>query len=107
MSFCHFRTMFSGLTFPPCSDWRVSFTASISIDPAPSCPQSYGSRYVRPPIITSDVLWIGPMTVREWEVAQAAVTTAAFDGSGRRPVKGMLTGPITVSATPLYCWAAT
>lgn len=49
--------------------------------------QSYGSRYVRPPIIHSDVRRTGPMTVREFEVAQ---------GLTDLPVKGMLTGPVTM-----------
>ncbi len=30
--------------------------------------QSYGSRYVRPPIIVGDVAWKGPITVREFKV---------------------------------------
>lgn len=45
--------------------------------------QSYGSRYVRPPIISGDVSRTGPMTVHEFQLAQAVTT---------RPVKGMLTG---------------
>jgi methionine synthase II (cobalamin-independent) len=45
--------------------------------------QSYGSRYVRPPIIHSDVVFHKPMTVREFAVAQQLTT---------KPVKGMLTG---------------
>ncbi len=50
--------------------------------------QSYGSRCVRPPIITGDVSRPGgAMTLREFRVAQA-LTTA--------PVKGMLTGPVTI-----------
>jgi len=49
--------------------------------------QSYGSRYVRPPIIYSDVARPQPMTVREFQVAQALT---------EKPVKGMLTGPITI-----------
>lgn len=49
--------------------------------------QSYGSRYVRPPIITGDVSFTAPMTIREYEVAQAFTA---------RPVKGMLTGPVTI-----------
>jgi hypothetical protein len=32
--------------------------------------QSYGSRYVRPPIIAGDVTFVEPMTVREFKVAQ-------------------------------------
>ncbi|MCS6814138.1 MAG: 5-methyltetrahydropteroyltriglutamate--homocysteine S-methyltransferase [Cyanobacteria bacterium] len=49
--------------------------------------QSYGSRYVRPPIIYGDVARPQPMTVREFQVAQALTT---------KPVKGMLTGPVTI-----------
>jgi 5-methyltetrahydropteroyltriglutamate--homocysteine methyltransferase len=49
--------------------------------------QSYGSRYVRPPIIYGDVLRPEPMTVR-WARYAASLTD--------RPVKGMLTGPITM-----------
>jgi len=49
--------------------------------------QSYGSRCVRPPIVYGDVLRPSPLTVREFTVAQSATT---------RPVKGMLTGPVTI-----------
>lgn len=49
--------------------------------------QSYGSRYVRPPIIFGDVARPQPMTVREFKVAQALT---------QKPVKGMLTGPVTI-----------
>ncbi len=49
--------------------------------------QSYGSRYVRPPIIYGDVSRPRPMTVR-WAKFAASRTD--------RPVKGMLTGPITM-----------
>jgi 5-methyltetrahydropteroyltriglutamate--homocysteine methyltransferase len=49
--------------------------------------QSYGSRYVRPPIITGDVTFRKPMTVREYLVAQRLTD---------KPVKGMLTGPVTI-----------
>ncbi len=49
--------------------------------------QSYGSRYVRPPIIYSDVVRTEPMTVREYKVAQSLTD---------KPVKGMLTGPVTM-----------
>ncbi|KDD75969.1 cobalamin-independent synthase, partial [Helicosporidium sp. ATCC 50920] len=49
--------------------------------------QSYGSRYVRPPVIAGDVSRRGPMTVREFELAQSLTS---------RPVKGMLTGPVTI-----------
>jgi 5-methyltetrahydropteroyltriglutamate--homocysteine methyltransferase len=50
--------------------------------------QSYGSRCVRPPVIMSDVSRPrGAMTVREYAVAQSLT---------RKPVKGMLTGPVTM-----------
>ncbi len=49
--------------------------------------QSYGSRYVRPPIIYGDVSRPEPMTVRWWQYAQSLTD---------RPVKGMLTGPVTI-----------
>ena len=51
--------------------------------------QSYGSRYVRPPIIVGDVSRPQPMTVRWATYAQ---------GLTERPVKGMLTGPVTMLA---------
>jgi 5-methyltetrahydropteroyltriglutamate--homocysteine methyltransferase len=49
--------------------------------------QSYGTRYVRPPIIFGDVSRAAPMTV-EW-IAYAQSKT-------EKPVKGMLTGPVTM-----------
>jgi len=49
--------------------------------------QSYGSRCVRPPIIYGDVMRPGPMTVRWSRFAQELTD---------RPVKGMLTGPVTI-----------
>ncbi|KAJ7228544.1 cobalamin-independent synthase [Mycena pura] len=49
--------------------------------------QSYGSRYVRPPIIVSDVSRPGAMTVR-WSSYAQSVT--------KKPMKGMLTGPVTI-----------
>jgi 5-methyltetrahydropteroyltriglutamate--homocysteine methyltransferase len=49
--------------------------------------QSYGSRYVRPPIIYGDVVRTEPMTVREFKVAQSLT---------EKPVKGMLTAPVTI-----------
>jgi 5-methyltetrahydropteroyltriglutamate--homocysteine methyltransferase len=49
--------------------------------------QSYGTRYVRPPIIVGDVTRPAPMTVGWWRHAQSLTT---------RPVKAMLTGPITM-----------
>ncbi len=49
--------------------------------------QSYGTRYVKPPIIYGDVARPGPMTVRWSAFAQSQT---------RQPVKGMLTGPVTI-----------
>jgi len=49
--------------------------------------QSYGSRYVRPPIVVSDVSRPGPMTVK-WSSYAQSVT--------KYPMKGMLTGPVTI-----------
>jgi 5-methyltetrahydropteroyltriglutamate--homocysteine methyltransferase len=49
--------------------------------------QSYGTRYVKPPIIYGDVARPGPMTVRWITFAQSRT---------KRPVKGMLTGPVTI-----------
>ena len=49
--------------------------------------QSYGSRCVKPPILFGDVARPAPMTVRWWRHAQSLT---------ERPVKGMLTGPVTI-----------
>jgi 5-methyltetrahydropteroyltriglutamate--homocysteine methyltransferase len=49
--------------------------------------QSYGSRYVRPPIVVSDVGRERPITVKWSEYAQSL---------SDKPVKGMLTGPVTI-----------
>ena len=49
--------------------------------------QSFGSRCVRPPIIFGDVERKGPMTVAFSTFAQSLTS---------RPVKGMLTGPVTI-----------
>lgn len=49
--------------------------------------QSYGTRYVRPPIIVSDISRPGPMTV-PWSSYAQSLT--------KSPVKGMLTGPVTI-----------
>ncbi|MDQ3571089.1 MAG: 5-methyltetrahydropteroyltriglutamate--homocysteine S-methyltransferase, partial [Actinomycetota bacterium] len=49
--------------------------------------QSYGSRYVRPPVIYGDVLRPHPMTV-EWATYAQSLSD--------KPVKGMLTGPVTM-----------
>ncbi|GIJ79958.1 5-methyltetrahydropteroyltriglutamate--homocysteine methyltransferase [Micromonospora phaseoli] len=51
--------------------------------------QSYGSRCVRPPIIFGDVARRSPMTVG-WSTFAQSLTD--------RPVKGMLTGPVTILA---------
>ncbi|WP_275293585.1 5-methyltetrahydropteroyltriglutamate--homocysteine S-methyltransferase [Amycolatopsis sp. La24] len=51
--------------------------------------QSYGTRYVRPPLIVGDVARPEPMTV-EWSAYAQSQT--------ERPVKGMLTGPVTMLA---------
>ncbi|MEG3632697.1 5-methyltetrahydropteroyltriglutamate--homocysteine S-methyltransferase [Micromonospora palythoicola] len=51
--------------------------------------QSYGSRCVRPPIIYGDVSRKAPMTV-EWSTYAQSLTS--------KPVKGMLTGPVTILA---------
>ncbi|ABG96709.1 5-methyltetrahydropteroyltriglutamate--homocysteine S-methyltransferase [Rhodococcus jostii RHA1] len=51
--------------------------------------QSYGSRCVRPPILYGDVRRSNPMTV-EWITYAQSLT--------QRPVKGMLTGPVTILA---------
>ncbi|MFC5702022.1 5-methyltetrahydropteroyltriglutamate--homocysteine S-methyltransferase [Cohnella faecalis] len=55
--------------------------------------QSYGSRCVKPPVIFGDVVDRGPMTVAETVYAQSLTD---------RPVKGMLTGPITMLAWSFY-----
>lgn len=49
--------------------------------------QSYGSRCVKPPIIYGDVSFHEDMTVSETVYAQSQTD---------RPVKGMLTGPVTI-----------
>ncbi|MFI6896927.1 5-methyltetrahydropteroyltriglutamate--homocysteine S-methyltransferase [Streptomyces sp. NPDC050256] len=51
--------------------------------------QSYGTRYVRPPVLAGDISRPGPMTVRWTSYAQSLTD---------RPVKGMLTGPVTMLA---------
>jgi len=53
--------------------------------------QSYGSRCVKPPIIVGDVSRPAPMTVSWTQYAQA---------QSSKPVKGMLTGPVTI-----LCWS--
>jgi 5-methyltetrahydropteroyltriglutamate--homocysteine methyltransferase len=49
--------------------------------------QSYGSRCVKPPIIFGDVARPAPMTVA-WSAYAQSLT--------EKPVKGMLTGPVTI-----------
>jgi 5-methyltetrahydropteroyltriglutamate--homocysteine methyltransferase len=49
--------------------------------------QSYGTRCVRPPILYGDVERVEPITV-EWARYAQSLTS--------RPVKGMLTGPVTI-----------
>ncbi|MEV6925715.1 5-methyltetrahydropteroyltriglutamate--homocysteine S-methyltransferase [Dactylosporangium sp. NPDC051485] len=51
--------------------------------------QSYGSRCTRPPILHGDVRRPAPITVR-WATHAQSLTA--------RPVKGMLTGPVTIVA---------
>ncbi|MDD4855673.1 MAG: 5-methyltetrahydropteroyltriglutamate--homocysteine S-methyltransferase, partial [Sulfuricurvum sp.] len=49
--------------------------------------QSYGSRCVKPPLLYGDVSRPHPMTL-EWSLYAQSLTT--------RPMKGMLTGPVTI-----------
>jgi 5-methyltetrahydropteroyltriglutamate--homocysteine methyltransferase len=49
--------------------------------------QSYGTRCVKPPVLFGDVARAAPMTVA-WSVFAQSKT--------RRPMKGMLTGPVTI-----------
>ncbi len=49
--------------------------------------QSYGSRCVKPPVLYGDVTRAAPMTVAWSSFAQSLST---------RPMKGMLTGPVTI-----------
>ena len=53
--------------------------------------QSYGSRCVKPPVIVGDISRPNPMTV-EWSRFAQQLT--------RQPMKGMLTGPVTI-----LCWS--
>jgi 5-methyltetrahydropteroyltriglutamate--homocysteine methyltransferase len=55
--------------------------------------QSYGTRCVRPPIIYGDVSRPEPMTVKEISYAQSLTS---------KPVKGMLTGPVTILSWSFY-----
>ena len=49
--------------------------------------QSYGSRYVKPPLIYGDVKRLRPITIH-WSCFAQSLT--------QRPLKGMLTGPVTI-----------
>jgi 5-methyltetrahydropteroyltriglutamate--homocysteine methyltransferase len=49
--------------------------------------QSYGTRCVKPPVIYGDVSRVSPMTVEYTQFAQSLTA---------KPVKGMLTGPVTI-----------
>src|SRR3569623_1634993 len=49
--------------------------------------QSYGSRYVRPPVLFGDVSRPKPMTLDWWRYSQSLT---------KRPMKAMLTGPMTI-----------
>lgn len=49
--------------------------------------QSYGSRYVRPPVIFGDIGRPAPITTDWMQYAQSRTT---------KPMKGMLTGPVTM-----------
>jgi 5-methyltetrahydropteroyltriglutamate--homocysteine methyltransferase len=53
--------------------------------------QSYGSRCVKPPIISGDISRPHPITVAWSQYAQSLT---------RKPMKGMLTGPLT-----MLCWS--
>lgn len=53
--------------------------------------QSYGSRCVKPPIISGDISRPHPITVAWSQYAQSLTT---------KPMKGMLTGPLT-----MLCWS--
>jgi 5-methyltetrahydropteroyltriglutamate--homocysteine methyltransferase len=50
--------------------------------------RSYGNRYYHKPIMVAEVQWRGPITVDWWRYAQ---------GLTRKPMKGMLTGPYTLT----------
>ncbi|WP_457626218.1 5-methyltetrahydropteroyltriglutamate--homocysteine S-methyltransferase [Persephonella sp.] len=55
--------------------------------------QSYGTRCVRPPIIYGDISRPAPMTLEETVYAQSLT---------KKPVKGMLTGPVTILNWSFY-----
>lgn len=61
--------------------------------------QSFGSRYVRPPVIVGDVSRPEPMTVKESKYAVGLTkkpSTYLIISVANFSVKGMLTGPITI-----------
>ena len=62
--------------------------------------QSFGSRYVRPPIVVGDVSRPHPMTVKESKYAVGLTKKPSIVSPLRHSnsfiVKGMLTGPITI-----------
>ncbi len=60
--------------------WGYAFTENGWV-------QSYGSRCVKPPVIYGDVYRPEPMTVETTKFAQSLTT---------KPMKGMLTGPVTM-----------
>ncbi len=74
---------------PERDDMVRYFAASLSgfVLPEAGWVQSYGSRCVRPPILFGDVARPAPLTL-EWTGYAAARTT--------RPMKAMLTGPVTM-----------
>ena len=53
--------------------------------------QSYGTRCVKPPVVWSDVKRKNPITVEWSKFAQSC-----SDKNSKKPVKGMLTGPVTI-----------
>lgn len=50
--------------------------------------RSYGNRYYHKPVIVAEVKWIRPITIEWWRFAQSLTS---------KPVKGMLTGPYTLT----------
>ncbi len=76
---------------PERDDMVRYFAASLSgfVSPEAGWVQSYGSRCVRPPILFGDVARPEPLTVT-WTAYAATRTT--------RPMKAMLTGPVTMLA---------
>ena len=53
--------------------------------------QSYGTRCVKPPVVWGDVSRRNPITVEWSKFAQSCA-----DKNSKKPVKGMLTGPVTI-----------